>query len=144
MFASKTDIQAWLQNDKITVDDANSAKPNIEATRTVKGQLAGIFSPVTISSWATPATTPDIIRGIAGRLAAAYMYRSIYSEEDTSIPEYAQELYNEAISMLQEIRLGSIIVTDATEEPVDTTGSTLLGFWPNDDSPVFTMDQEFA
>lgn len=144
MFASNTDIQSWLQNDKVTVDDTLAGKPNIDATRTIKGQLAGIFSPLTISSWADPASTPEIIRGIAGRLAAAFIYRKIYSEEDTSIPEYAQALYNEAISMLQDIRLGSLIVTDDTEEPVDTTGSTLLGFWPNDDSPVFTMDQEFA
>lgn len=145
MFASNTDIQAWLQNDKISVDDALAGKSNIEAMRTIKGQLAGIFAPVTIASWDSPDHTPSVIRGVAGRLAAAFIYRKIYSEEDNAIPVYAQELYNEAIGMLQDIRLGSLIVTDATEVPVDTTGSTLLSFWPNDTTlPAFTMDQEFA
>lgn len=144
MFASKTDIQSWLGNDKITVDDANSEKPNIDATRTIKGQLSGVFSSLTIASWADPATTPSIIRGIAGRLAAAFLYRKIYSEETGEIPAYAQELYNEAVGMLADIKLGNLTVTDDSDVPIDSTGSTLLGFWPNDDSPVFTMDQEFA
>src|SRR6476646_11110357 len=97
MFASKTDIQSWLMSDKIIVDDANSAKPNLDATRTIKGQLSGVFSSLTISSWADPTSTPEIIRSIAGRLTAAFMYRAIYSEENGEIPSYAQELYNEAI-----------------------------------------------
>src|SRR6266849_5172931 len=109
MFASKTDIQAWLRQDKILVDDANSAKPNVEATRTIKGQLSGVFSVITLSSWADPTSTPDQIRSIAGRLAAAFLYREIYSEESAAIPAYAQELYNEAISMLQDIRSGNLV-----------------------------------
>jgi len=50
VFASVTDIQAWIQSDKIQVDDANSEKQNIEATRIIKGQLAGFFEPLVIES----------------------------------------------------------------------------------------------
>jgi hypothetical protein len=144
MFASNTDIQSWLQNDKISVDDALAGKPNIDAARTIKGQLAGVFSPITISSWADPASTPEVIRGIAGRLAAAFIYRKIYSEETGEIPAYAQELYNEDIGMLVDIKTGNLTVTDNSDEPVDVTGGNLLSFWPNDSTPAFTMDQEFA
>jgi hypothetical protein len=145
MFASKLDIQAWLQSDKITVDDANSNKPNIEAERLIKGQLSGLFAPVTLSSWADPTTTPETIRSIAGRLTAAFMYRTIYSEESDTIPEYAQSLYNEAIGMLQDIKSGSLVVLDDTDTPVDTSGSNILSFWPDNTTlPVFTMDQTFA
>ena len=144
MFADNTDIQAWLESSKITVDDANSQKPNIEAERLIKGQLTGVFEPVVISSWADPASTPELIRSIAGRLAAAYMYYAIYSEESDAISPYAQWLYNGAIAMLTDVRTGALIVTDDSEEPIDVSGAELLSFWPSDNAPKFTMDQEFA
>ncbi len=145
MLASKTDIQAWLASDKILVDDNNSNKPNIEAERTIRGQLSGVFSVITLQSWADPNSTPAQIRSIAGRLAAAFLYRAIYSEESQNIPVYAQNLYNEAIGMLQDIRSGNLIVLDSSSNPVDTTGANVIGFWPDDTtSPKFTMDQIFA
>lgn len=145
MFASLTDIQAWLGNNKITVDDAMSAKPNIEATRIIKGQLAGVFTPSMMLTWADPDNTPELIRSIAGRLTAAYIYKQLYSEETTEIPPYAQDLYNQAIAMLADIRSGAIVVLDVDDEPVTADGVNVLGFWPNDTTvPAFTMDQEFA
>jgi hypothetical protein len=144
MFASLTDIQAWLANDKVIVNDANSQKPNIEAMRIVKSQLSGVFSVTTLASWADPNTTPSLIRSIAGRLTAAYIYRERYSEETGEIPAYAQELYNEAISMLGDIKQGNIVVLDDSDNPLDAEGGLVLGFWPNDSAPVFTMAQEFS
>lgn len=147
VFASVTDIQAWIQSDKIQVDDANSEKQNIEATRIIKGQLVGFFEPLVIESWADPASTPDTIRGIAGRLTAALMHAVIYSEEsDRQISAYSQWLYSEAMMMLNQIETGKLVVTDDSGNPVDTTGSGLLSFFPDDSAtaPSFTVDQFFA
>lgn len=146
MFASKTDIQAWLRPDKIPVDDANSQKPNIEATRIVKGQLSGVFAPVVIASWADPASTPELIRGVTGRLTAAFLHASVYSEEsDRSISAYSQWLYDGAIATLAQIISGFLTVVDDTGTPVDTTGQGLLSFFPDDTTtPAFTMDQTFS
>lgn len=146
MFASKTDIQAWLQPDKIQVDDANSQKPNIEATRIVKGSLAGMFAPVVISTWADPDTTPELVRSVTGRLAAAFLHASIYSEEsDREISAYSQWLYDGAMITLSQILAGSMTVIDDNGDPVDTEGSGLLSFFPDDTTtPLFTVDQYFA
>src|SRR5436305_6653619 len=110
MFASKTDIQAWLRSDRIIIDDANSQKPNVEANGIIVGRLAGFFSQLVITSWADPDTTPELIRGIAGRLAAAFLYQSYYSEESTDVLAYAQWLYNNAVLMLDQIIAGDLIV----------------------------------
>lgn len=146
MFASKTDIQAWLQADKITVDDANSQKQNIEATRIVKGSLAGMFTPVVIASWADPSSTPELIRSVAGRLAAAFIHASVYSEEsDREISAYSQWLYDGAMFQIAQIISGALTVTDSGGEPVDTEGTGLLSFFPDDTTtPLFTVSQQFS
>lgn len=146
MFASRTDIQSWLRPDKFQVDDANSEKSNIDATRIIKGQLAGFFAPIVIASWADPANTPGLIRGIAGRLTAAFMHAGVYSEEsDREISAYSQWLYDGAMALLAQIIAGTLTVTDDDGNPIDTTGGGLLSFFPDDTTvPQFTMDKYFA
>lgn len=142
--ASNLDIQAWLAEDKIVVSDALAAKPNIDARRTILGQLSGVFTAVTLHSWDTPDNTPTQIRGIAGKLAAAQIYGVRYSGETTDRPEYAQWLYDSAIAELQQIRLGNITVTDDNDEPIANDAS-VLSFFPDDSvTPAFTMDQAFG
>jgi hypothetical protein len=147
VFASVTDIQSWIQSDKIQVDDANSDKQNIEATRIIKGQLVGFFEPLVMESWVDPDNTPELIRGIAGRLTAAFMHAVIYAEEsDRTISAYSQWLYTEALGMITQIEAGTLIVVDDNGIPIDTTGSGLLTFFPDDSAtaPAFTVDQFFA
>lgn len=146
MFASKTDIQAWIQSDKITIDDANSEKPNIEATRIVKGALVGMFTPIVVASWADPDTTPELVRGVTGRLAAAFIHAGVYSEEsDREISAYSQWLYDGAMALIAQILAGTEIVVDAGGDPINTTGEGLLSFFPDDTTtPQFTMDKFFA
>lgn len=148
LLADLDDIKRWLPDDKLPATDGSTATFQVEAYRIVKSQLAGVFTPVTLSSWADPATTPGIIRSIAGRLIAAYMYREAYSEDVTDVPEYAQLLYDEAIDLMVQIRAGTLTVVDENSEPI---ASNLLDmssedFYPNDDAPgpYFSMSQEFA
>ncbi len=148
ILADLNDINGWLPDDKLIADDVDTAEFQVEARRIIKGQLSGVFTPAILFSWATPATTPDVIRGIAGRLIAAYYYRKRYSEDDPDIPAYAQRLYDEAIMMLTEIRMGTLIVLGPDDVPIADSGLSMstLDFWPNDstEGPYFTMDQEFA
>lgn len=144
MFASNSDIQSWLGEDKLPVTDAISRKAKVDADRLIRGQLAGVFTLVTLASWDTPEHTPEIIRGISGRICAAYIYKEVYSEETTRIPQYAQDLYDTAISMLQDIKTGNLIVigVDPVTEVPSTAG--ILSFFPDDSKPKFTMDMEFS
>lgn len=141
MFAADSDIQTFLGEDKIRVTDANSRKVKVEADRLIRGQLAGVFTLVTLASWSSPETTPELIRGISGRLCAAFLYREIYSEEQTEIPQYAQELYNEAIQMLLDIKTGNLTVIGVDDGEVPSSAG-ILSFWST--VPVFTMDQTFS
>jgi len=148
LLASNEDINTWLPADKLEANLANTAKEQIDAQRLIRGQLAGVFTPVIIAGWADPDTTPDLIRGVAGRLIAAFLYRKVYSEDSTDIPEYAQTLYNEAIGTLTGIRAGNIIVTDSSGNPIGDNQLDMSSsdFWPNDTTagPYFTMDQSFG
>lgn len=146
MFASVTDIQSWLQSDKFQVNDANSQKQNIDATRIVKGALSGVFEPIVIASWADPQTTPPLIRSVTGRLTASFLHAIVYSEEsDREISAYSQWLYDGAMAVLAQIVAGSMAVLDDNDNPIDTTGAGLIEFFPDDSvPPMFTMTQEFA
>lgn len=148
LLASDEDINAWLPVDKLSANDANTSKLQIEAWRLIRGQLASSFLPTTLASWASPTTTPDQIRSIAGRLIAAYLYRQTYSEDSTDIPEYAQTIYDEAVAMLQQIRSGTLVVLDVNDNPIETNQLTMSAadFWPNNssDPPYFTMADKFG
>lgn len=148
LLASNQDVNGWLTDDKLEATDANSAPLQLDAYRLIRGQLASSFTPVVLSGWINPATTPDQIRAIAGRLIAAYLYRKVYSEDSVTIPPYAQELYNEAIQMLADIRAGVITLIDVNGNPIDgsTEGLSQSDFWPNNtsDPPYFTMSQIFG
>ena len=144
MFASREDIQAWLVNHKITVNDAISAKPNLEATRTVRGQLIGTFNVSVVNTWDSPDTTPELIRSISGQLAAAYLYIALYTEDVDDVPKYGQWLYNQAIARLADIKSGVLTVVDENDEPIDPEGVNLLSFFPIDNTPIFSMTDNFA
>ena len=145
--ASVEDVRRWISEDKLPVDTADIASFQIEVERTIKAMLSGIFTPAQLQVWADSATTPDLIQSIAGKLIAAYVYREAYSEDQASIPEYAQELYQEAVNQLTGIRSGALTVLDENYVPVTSTEPlTSLDMYPNDaaEGPKFTMDRRFA
>lgn len=151
--ATSGDIQAYLPDDKILVANIDNLNElQTDAERIIKGYLSGTFSPVTLAGWSDPsvpsssgAYVPVFIRSIAGRFIAALAYRRMYSEDSLEDPQYAQFLYNEAMSYLNQVKDGTITLTDVTEE-VDTGGHlTSADFYPNDSAgePKFSMDMQF-
>lgn len=150
LLASNDDVQTFLGNDKFTVDDGNSGKEQVEAYRLITSQLSDVFTTTIIAAWVTPVTTPGIIRSIAGRIVAAYLYRNAFINEavEVSDAEYGQLLYNEAIKMLAAIRSGMLVVVDAGNNPIAVSGldMTMDDFYPNANTPgpVFTMGQTFS
>jgi hypothetical protein len=138
VLAKLEDIQKFMPDHKVEVNNANTAQWQIEATRIIKSKLSGTFTALVLHSWASPDSTPSIIRSIAGELVAAYLYRALYSEDETAVPAYAQTLYNEAIALLNEIRDGVTIVLDDNDVPIGDVTTTTMGtgdFYPDDSAP---------
>lgn len=150
ILASLEDINTHLPADKSRMQDSDDDSLQIDAARYIRSLLAGFFSATTLSQWNTPANTPELIRGVAGRIIAAKYYAKLYSEDVDEVSKYAQGLYNEANKIIDAIRTGSMVVLDTNDNPIPTEGGISLesiDFWPNDSTtpgPFFTMDKEFA
>lgn len=154
ILASVDDINTHLPTDKL---DAGATTPasveddinlyEIDAARFIRSMLSGTFTAVQLATWVSPAATPELIRSVAGRLIAAKYYSVRYAE-DSDTSNYAQQLYNQAVNIIMDIRNGSQVVVDITDTPIDVIGAgfTADDFYPNDSAPgpVFTMAKDFA
>lgn len=148
ILAGIEDINAFLP-DLIEISDGKDRQLQIDTNRVVKSQLAGVFTPLVLTGWDVPANTPQLIRGIAGRLIAAKYYAKEFSQETTNIPQYSQSLYNEAISMLSMIKSGALVVVGDDDVPIPTGDGadlTSADVFPNNSSapPIFSMGMEFG
>jgi len=144
ILASIDDINTHLPDDKAKMEDSEDDLLQIDTARYVRSLLAGLFSPATLLSWDTPSHTPDLIRGVAGRIIAAKYYATLYSEDVDGLSAYAQSLYNDANMIIDGIRTGSMIVLDTNDNPIPLENSVSLesiDFWPNDTTvgPMFSI-----
>ena len=137
------DVQIHLPVDKLKVEEIpdDRAKAYDDADRIVRGNLTGVVTPAVLATWVTPATTPNIIRAIAGRFAAALIYRTRYSENSLNDPQFAQNKYNEAMSMLNAIIAGTLVI-DGIDIGTDFDNTW---FEPTNESadPIFTIAAQF-
>jgi hypothetical protein len=137
------DVQIHLPVDKLKIEEIpdDLVKAKDDAERIVRGYLAGVIDSTILAGWTSPALTPPEVRAIAGRLTAALIYRTRYSEQSLDDPQFAQTKYTEAMKMLNDILSGNFIVTGV----VDTTQFDSSYFEPNDASedPKFTMSGRF-
>lgn len=150
ILASLEDINAHLPAN-VLINNAVDNSLQVDAQRLIRGQLVSIFTPAVLNAWLTPDTTPELIRTIAGRLIASKYYARLLSGEDAdAFPTYSVNLYNEAISLLSDIKSGAQIVVDAGGNPLaqDTIGSDPVNdVFPNDqstDGPQFTMSRALS
>lgn len=147
ILASLSDINAHLPpNVQISnnVDDSLQ----VDAQRLIRGQLVSIFSGTILNSWDTPDNTPELIRSIAGRLIASKYYANLVSGQvPDEMAAFAVSLYNEAISMLADIKSGVLLVVGTDGNPLsqDTIGSDITSDMnPLTGSPVFTMGRALS
>jgi hypothetical protein len=144
--ASNEDVRSWIPEDKLAFDDPDIKGPQLEAQRLIKAALSGVFTPTVLNSWVDPDDTPALIRNVAGELVAAYLYRDRYAEDDPTLSEYAQQLYNEAYAKITEIRAGTLVVLDDNDEPIADTGLDVgpEDAFPNSQTPgpYFTMEMD--
>lgn len=149
ILASLDDINVHLPDDKAKITDSDDDKLQIDIARYVRSLLSGFVSAATLVGWDVPNNTPELIRGIAGRLIASKWYSTLYSEDIPDGSKFAQNLYNEANMMIDDVRIGRRILIDAAGVAIPITGGISLDstdFWPNDSSggPKFTMDKVFS
>lgn len=157
-YSNAADANVHLSNSEIVFadNDPESLAAQNEAERIVRGQLSGYVDAATLTSWefdpnvGNGSGTPDEIRHIAGKLAAAIRWRSLYAQNAvTADGTYGQKLYDEAWSELQYVKTGDMII----EGVVFTGGTSHLreGMFFPDDSTVgdrnndvkFTMAKQF-
>jgi hypothetical protein len=146
-FASLDDINQHLPASTLQITESEDEPWQVDAERIIRGYLSGLFSPVTIASWTTPGSTPDLLRSIAGRLIAGWFYRSKVAGETPEEAEYPTQLYNEAIGLLMQIRTGDVILVDVEEEITVGDSITADDFYPNDETdpaPMFSISQQFS
>lgn len=148
LLASLEDINTHLPANVKATDSLTEIQ--IDALRLIRGQLTAIFTPAILSSWDVPANTPELIRGIAGRLIASKYYSVLVSQQYADeLPGYSVTLYSQAISMLSDIKSGALVVVDEDGNVVSGTdiGSDPQGdVFPNDSTagPYFEMGTVFG
>ena len=139
------DINANLDGVIIEATPDNSDLVQISVARIVRGYLSRIVDQVTLASWVTPATTPDIIREVASLLCASQIYYNEISRTsiDVTNTNYAQRLYDKAIALMTQITSGTILIYDpSTGEPIII--SPVDNFTTEDFFPVDSTDRAFT
>jgi len=137
----------YLNDSVVSFTSNNDFAPELEsAERTIRAYLSGRVLPVTVATWVTPAATPEFIREIAAKLAAALRYRRLHAVDvPQEISAYAQQLYDEAIATLTDINNGTLDLVGLGVTDLDSAGMlTPDHFWPNDDAIGTPDDQKFA
>jgi len=141
-YIDDAEVQRFLPVDKLKVEDVPDDKGDIydDAERIVRGYLNGVVDATVIALWVDKASTPELIRAIAGRFAAARIYRNRLGEQSYNDMGYPQVLYNEAMGFLNGIISGELAVDGTPQTQFDNTY-----FEPNDasDPPKFTMADRY-
>ena len=148
LYATLDDINAHLpvEQGKAQISDSEDDLLQIDAYRLIRGRLSGTFDLTIINAWVSPATTPEQIRQIAGKLIAAKWYALLVAEDEPDGSLFAQNLYNEAIAELNDIRNGTLTVIGVSGEELENSALIESSFWPNDTSPdpSFTIEETWA
>jgi hypothetical protein len=130
-YCELTDINVHLPLDKVQITDGEDDNFQIDAQRLIRARLGSVFSLATLDGWSSPSLTPEIIREIAGKLIAAKYYAILVAEDEADGSKFAQDLYNEAISMINDIRNGVLTVIDVSGNELSNDSLTETSFWPN-------------
>lgn len=146
-YASLEDINQHLPESQLQITENEDTPWQVDAERIIRGYLSNVYTGATIASWTAPNQTPGLLRSIAGRLIAAWFYASKVSGETPDWNDYSDHKYKEALSLLDQIRTGDLILEEVVEELITGDAITSDDFWPNDledPAPMFSIAQEFG
>lgn len=135
-FANAADANKFLDGTTISVTDADDDGEQLSAETLIRAYLTYRVPAAVMATWdvsVLPASVPQLVREIAGRLVAAYRYRKLASEDNGSIQPYAQSLYEEAVQMLEDILAGKLSIPEVDPGTLEETNHLTVGmFLPND------------
>lgn len=145
-YAALSDVNVHLPDDKAQAQDADIINLNIDAQRLIKARLANTYELPVLAAWATPDDTPELIREIAGKLVAAKFYANLVAEDEADGSQFAQNLYDEAIATLEEIRQGLLTIIDPDGNPIDNLSFIEASFLPNNltQPPSFSVAEVWS
>ena len=145
-YAGVSDVNVHLPDDKAQILDGEMPNLLLDAERTINSRLASTFEATDFASWTEPAETPEIIRAIAGKLVAAKFYANLVAEDQADGSVFAQNLYNEAIQELNDIRDGILTVIGVDGNPLINDSLTETSFLPNNSTqdPFFAVADQWA
>lgn len=146
LYASLDDINAHLPLDKLQITDVQDDLLQIDAYRLIRSRLAGTFSIDVINTWTNPSTTPEKIRAIAGKLIAAKFYATLVSEDEPDGSLFAQNLYNEAVAEINDIRTGTLTIIGVDGLELENSSLSETSFYPNNSAPdpSFSVEDTWA
>jgi hypothetical protein len=145
-YASLTDVNVHLPIDKAHAQDAQIVDLNLDAQRLIRARLVNNYDQIVLDLWTSPTATPELIREIAGKLIAAKFYAKLIAEDDPTGSAFAQELYNEAIASLNDLRDGNITLLDTSGNIIANSDFSPTSFWPNNSTqaPSFAVAEVWA
>ena len=130
-YASLSDVNSNLPDDKAQASDQDIIDIGIEADRLIRARIGSVVSLTTLAEWLDPTTTPEIIRKISGLLVAAQFYAKLVAEDEADGSAFAQGLYDQAMALIEDIRNGDAIIIGVDGAEVDTDILSGTSFWPN-------------
>jgi len=149
IMATLEDVNAHLDGEVIEATPDNTDLVQVSVARVIRGYLSPLYDSATLMAWATPETTPQIIREIASMLIASQVYFNEAARTSLIIDDdnFAQRLYDQAMALLQRVVDGLIIIPPDEEGGGEVIGPVLEitdeDFFPVDDTDrAFTMGMQ--
>ena len=133
-FSNAADANVFLDGTTLLAVDGQIDDENSDAEALIRAYLTNRVPDTVIATWAmTPSiTVPELVRDIAGRFVAAFLYRRNISGNDSAVDPYANQLYMEAQSLLEGIIDGTLVIPEVPPEILlNTNHLSEAMFYPN-------------
>lgn len=125
-------VQQWLEKTRFTVTEIDAAR-EITARDLVFGRVGDKYD---TTPWLNDATTPSLVTNIMSGFYAAWLYNSIFSEDQGS-SDYADFLLRMLNGLLDQISSGGLDLPGEDPSPLGTPV-----FFPTDASDTDGLGNE--
>lgn len=129
-----TEVQQWIQDDRLQVTDVDPVLESSAFSRTVS-VLALRYD---TSTWTDATNTPDLIRSVVSMLMAAYIINRSHAEVTGDVDSYGVHLESSALELLGALADGSILVEDDVVSEYSTGQAAV---WPTDAATTIAEEE---